>query len=660
VTEPATLRATYRLQLSPDLTLKDAIGLVPYLEELGVSHLYLSPVLQARAGSMHGYDVVDPSRVSRELGGERALRALCSAGLSKGLGIILDVVPNHMATSEDENEFWRDPELRAKYFDVDPHTGAHRRFLDIGELGGVRVERLEVFQTTHRLLVELVREGLIDGVRVDHPDGLAAPRSYLERLHGSGVERIWVEKVVEPGEALRYWPVEGTTGYEFANDVQALFIDPRGEGILTELAGEERPWHEVAFEAKLEQATTTFEPEVERLRRLLDVPDLPRELASLPVYRTYVEPWSGRVAKADRDAIDHLSGKRLKRVLLLEERGHDEFVTRFQQLTGPVMAKGVEDTAFYRYVRLLALNEVGGDPGRFGISVEEFHAANAARAARFPNGLLAGTTHDTKRSADVRARIGALAGIAERWREHVLRWHELAAPYREGGAPDWNEELLVYQTLVGAWPIEAERLDLYIEKALREAKRNTNWVEANEEWEGSVQRFARELAQDERFLADFVPFAGEVADLGARSAIGQLVLRLTSPGVPDIYNGDELPYFALVDPDNRRPVDWDARRRALAGLGAGPTRETAKLWVIRELLALRRRHPEAFAGPYEPVEAGEHTCAFRRGDDVLVAVHVRDGDFAVDLPNGAWRDVLAGLAEVTGRRSAAAFERSGA
>src|SRR5580765_8112853 len=200
------LRATYRLQLSPDLTLRDALGLVPYLKELGVSHLYLSPVLQARSGSMHGYDVVDPSRVSRELGGERALRALCTAGL----GVILDVVPNHMATSDEENEFWSDPELREKYFDLDPHTGVHRRFLDVGELGGVRVEEPEVFETTHRLVLDLVAEGLVDGVRVDHPDGLADPRGYLERLRDGGIERVWVEKVVEHDEGLRYWPVLGT------------------------------------------------------------------------------------------------------------------------------------------------------------------------------------------------------------------------------------------------------------------------------------------------------------------------------------------------------------------------------------------------------------------------------------------------------------------
>ncbi|HEY7538002.1 MAG TPA: malto-oligosyltrehalose synthase [Gaiellaceae bacterium] len=645
------LRATYRLQLGPGLTFADARALVPYLRELGISHLYLSPVLQARRGSSHGYDVVEPRRVSRVLGGEQGLRELSAAGL----GIVLDIVPNHMATSDDENPFWRDPVLRARFFDVDEESGAHRRFFDIDDLGGLRVEDPEVFETTHRLVLDLVREGVVEGLRIDHPDGLADPRGYLERLRAEGVERVWVEKILEPGELLRGWPVEGTTGYDFLNEAESLFVDPAGEAVLTELAGEPRPFAEVAFDAKLEQAETTFQREVARLRRLLDVPELERALASLPVYRTYVEPWSGRVDQADRDAVAGLP-EELRRVLLLEERGHDEFVTRFQQTTGPVMAKGVEDTAFYRYVRLLALNEVGGDPGRFGLSVEKFHRRNAERAAHFPNTLLPGTTHDTKRSADVRARIGALAGMAERWGERVLAWRELAEPLREGGAPDWPEELLVYQTLVGAWPIEADRLEQYLEKALREAKRNTTWVEPNARWEEAVKRFCRSLLEHEPFLADFEPFAAEVAAAGARSAIGQLVLRLTAPGVPDVYGGDELLYLALVDPDNRRPVDWDARRRALAGLGR-PTPETVKLYVIREALALRARRPEAFAGAYEPLPAAEGTCAYRRGDDVVVALPVRGGEPELELPSGKWRDVLPGVAQALGGFRVALLER---
>jgi (1->4)-alpha-D-glucan 1-alpha-D-glucosylmutase len=640
--------ATYRLQLGPHLSLAGARALVPYLRELGVSHLYLSPVLQAQRGTTHGYDVTDPRRVHDELGGEAELRALCQAGL----GVVLDVVPNHMAAHPDENPFWRDPDLRRRFFDVDEATGRHRRFFDSDHLAGVRVEDPEVFETTHELTLRLVREGLVEGLRVDHPDGLADPRGYLQRLRDEGVERVWVEKILEPGEPLRDWPVEGTTGYDFAADADALFVDPAGETTLTELAGEERAWHAVAAEAKLEQAATTFQPEVARLRRLLDVPDLDAALASLPVYRTYVEPETDRVDEADRAALAGLP-EPLRRVLLLEERGHDEFVTRFQQTSGAVMAKGVEDTAFYRYVRLLALNEVGASPGRFGIGVDEFHRANGERAARFPHALLAGSTHDTKRSADVRARIGALAGIAGRWAERVHLWHGFA---RTDGAPDWTEELLIYQTLVGAWPIDRGRLSQYLEKALREAKRNTNWLEHDADWEQRVKRFCELLLVNPHFRADFEPFAAEVAALGERSSLGQLVLRLAAPGIPDVYQGDELWFLALVDPDNRRPVDW-ARRRA--ALGEGLTRETAKLWTIREGLALRARRPEAFAGPYEPLPAGAGTCAFLRGEDVAVAVPFRGLEPEVELPCGRWRDVLDGIADCLGGYRPALFERVG-
>ena len=641
------LRATYRLQLGPDLSFSEARALVPYLARLGVSHLYLSPVLQARHGSTHGYDGVDPRRVSHELGGEKALRELCSAGL----GVVLDIVPNHLAASEEENEFWRDPELRRRYFDLDP-AGGHRRFFDIDDLAGLRIEETEVFETTHALVLSLVHEGLVDGLRIDHPDGLADPRSYFEGLAERGAERIWVEKILEPGEELRDWPVEGTTGYDFLNDAQALFVDPAGEETLTELAGEPRPWHEVAFEAKHEQALTTFEPEVARLRRLLDLPDLPRALASLPVYRTYVQPRTGLVEDADRRAVAGLP-EELRQVLLLEERGHDEFVTRFQQTSGPVMAKGVEDTALYRYVRLLALNEVGGDPGRFSLGVEGFHAANMRRAERFPHALLAGTTHDTKRSADLRARIGALAGISLRWREHVLSWHSTNARLREGEAPDWTEELFVYQTLIGAWPISSERLASYLRKALREAKRNTNWVEPNQEWEDAVIRFAIGLLTSNEFLASFLPLAAEISAAGARSALAQLVLRFTSPGVPDLYDGEELPLLTLVDPDNRRPVDWERRHRLLDELGAIPTAGSLKLWVIRELLALRARQPLAFVGTYEPLAAQPGTCAFRRGSNVLVAVSLRGDRPSIVPPNNHWRNVLNGIPN----SPAAVFER---
>jgi (1->4)-alpha-D-glucan 1-alpha-D-glucosylmutase len=654
------VRATYRLQLTPELDFAAVAELVPYLRDLGISHLYLSPSLQARSGSTHGYDVVDPTRVSDALGGEEGLRALRAAGLP----IVLDIVPNHMGVS-DENRWWADEALRARFFDWDPRDGWYRRFFDIDDLAAVRVEDPEVFAVTHEKVIELVREGVVDGLRVDHPDGLADPAGYLRRLAAAGVEHVWVEKILHPGEALRDWPVEGTVGYEFLNDAAALFVDPAGEVALTDLfaalTGETRTFDEVALEAQVQQATTTFAREVARLRSLLEFdPTHPiaDALAALPVYRTYVEPWSGRVEPDDRGAIEEAGiDGRLADVLLLRERGHDEFVSRFQQTSPPITAKGVEDTAFYRYVRLLAVNEVGGDPGRFGLSVAGFHAANAIRAERFPRGLLVTQTHDTKRSGDVRARIGALAGMAAEWRERVLRWREVNAGLRAGGAPDANEEYLIYQTLVGAWPIGADRLEAYLEKALREAKRNTSWVEQDHDWEARVMRFAVALLDHRPFLDDFEPFAARVAQEGRRSALGQLLLKLTSPGVADIYQGDELEALNLVDPDNRRPVDWAARRAALDALlgGAAPTDETMKLFLIWRALDLRARRPDAFAGAYEPVDAGPGVCAYLRGGEVLVVVLVRPAGAAVLRGvAGRWRDALTGEQRDLGDEAAVA------
>ncbi|HEV2874417.1 MAG TPA: malto-oligosyltrehalose synthase [Thermoleophilaceae bacterium] len=624
------LRATYRLQLGGELDFAAARELVPYFRELGISHLYLSPCFQARPGSTHGYDVTDPGRISEELGGEEGFRALAESGL----GVILDIVPNHMA-AVDENRYWADPELRRRFFDIDGETGRWRRFFDINHLAAVRQEDPDVFAETHRLALRLVREGLVDGLRIDHPDGLADPAGYLGRLRAEGVDRVWVEKILDPGERLRDWPVEGTVGYEFLNDAAALFVDPAGEEALTGLyAGD--PFDPTA--AKLEQAEGTFAPEVERLRRLHDAPQLERALSMLPVYRTYIPP----VEDADRDA---LAGNPLGE-LLLEGAAPREFVTRFQQTTPAVMAKGVEDTAFYRYNRLLALNEVGGDPTRFGISVERFHAGSLERARRFPRGLLITQTHDTKRSGDVRARIGALAGMADEWAEQVSRWRALRP---KEGPPAWTEAYLILQTLVGAWPLELERLEPYVEKALREAKLNTNWVEPDDDYERSVRDWCRALYSNRAFLDELERFAERAAREGERSALGQTLLKLTAPGVPDVYQGDELWALSLVDPDNRRPVDWGRRREALAELRAGaePSRETIKLFLIHRALALRARRPEAFAGGYTPVVAGERCCAFLREKAVLAATVIRSSTDGIelDLPEaaaGRWRDVLSG------------------
>ncbi len=621
---PRELRATYRLQLGPDLGFAAARELVPYLRELGVSHLYLSPVMEARDGSTHGYDVVDPTSVSAALGGEEELRLLCRAGL----GVVLDVVPNHMAASEDENPLWRDPLMRAKFFDLDWRTGANRRFFDIGELAGVRMEDPEVFEVLSRKVLELVRDGLVEGMRVDHPDGLANPAQYLRRLGDAGVEHVWVEKILEPGEQLRDWPVEGTTGYEFLNDSTALFVDPAAEESLTTLyerfSGETRGFEEIAAEAKLEQARTTFDPEVEwleaRLGAAVEGVDLAAALASFPVYRTYVEPDTGLVDGLDREAVRAARlPARLAAILLLEERGYDSFVIRFQQTTPPVMAKGIEDTAFYRYHRLAALNEVGGNPGRFSLPVEEFHAANLERARRFPLHLLASQTHDTKRSGDVRARLVALSWIPDEWGELVRR---VEVP--EGVHP--NDLYLTLQTLVGAWPLTRERLDAYLAKALREAKVRSSWLEPDEEYERRLQDATWQL--DGRVEA----FAHRLAELGARISLAQTLLKLTCPGVPDIYQGDELWSFNLVDPDNRRRVDWERRRSALR---EPVSPQTEKLHLIRAVLAA------GVEGGYEPVDAGPDVCAFTRGGKHLVAVPLRPGR-SYEPPAG-WRPVVRGL-----------------
>jgi (1->4)-alpha-D-glucan 1-alpha-D-glucosylmutase len=625
------LHATYRLQLTPEFGFARARQLVPYLRDLGVTHLYLSPSLQAREGSTHGYDVVDPRHISFALGGEPEFRTLAAGEL----GVILDIVPNHMA-AVDENPFWRDLELRKMFFDVDLKTGFHRRFFDVSELGGLKQEDWEVFWATHAKVIELVLAGLVDGVRVDHPDGLADPAQYFERLRAAGVEHVWAEKIVEPGEELRDWAVEGTTGYEFLNDVMGLFVNPDAEaaftGLYEEVTGDLRRFEDIAALAKLEVAVNIFEPELRRLHEELEIESLSLALASFHVYRTYIRPFDGLVDDADRAEIGRAGvSEELRRILLLQDEGHEEFVVRFQQTTGPVMAKGVEDTAFYRYFRLAALNEVGGSPGRFGISVDEFHTENTKRAVRFPRQLLTTYTHDTKRSPDVRARIVALTWLAEEWSERVRAWRaEL------GALDDPREELLVLQTLVGVLPISRGRLDGYIEKALREGKVTTNWLTPNVEHEADVQEYAARAAE----LVAHDPFLDRVRELGRRIALGQLLLKLTAPGVPDIYQGDELEDLSLVDPDNRRPVDWDVRRAALSDLRAGapPTVDTRKLFVTWKTLELRAEHARAFAASYEPIDLGPGVCGFRRGGEVHVAVATRP-DADVRVPDG-WADVL--------------------
>lgn len=606
------MRATYRLQLGPELSFADAAALVPYLRELGVSHLYLSPSLQARAGSTHGYDVVDPTRVSDELGGEAGLRALAETAHTAGLGIVLDMVPNHMATDE-ANRFWADPALRTRYFDVDRVTGLHRRFFDIDDLAGVRVEDPEVFEVTHGRVLALVADGVVDGLRIDHPDGLADPVGYVERLRERGVPRIWLEKILAPGERLRDdWPVDGTTGYEFLNDVAGLFVDESAETILdgayAELTGDRRDFATIAGEAKLEQAKGPLARDVARLERLWPAcpADVAAAVASLPVYRTYLR--DGDASEDDRAILEQA------RLSWLAD-GPSEFVTLFQQTTPPVMAKGVEDTAFYRYARLLALNDVGGEPGRFGITATAFHAANAERARRWPLSMLTLQTHDTKRSADVRARMLALTWLAG-------DFAALARAVLAGAPPaDPGEGWMFLQTVVAA-PLEPERLAAYVVKALRERKLTSSWGEPDERHEQSMSDWTVALLERD----DVRAFAERLAAPGRLISLCQKLLQLTAPGLPDIYQGDEDELLALVDPDNRRPVDWEALRSGTP---------SPKLALTRAALAL-----DLVGLPYTPLEAPTGAIAYQRGDDVLVAAPTRPTAASFALPPGRWRDAL--------------------
>lgn len=644
-------RATYRVQLTADFGFAEAAELLPYLAHLGISHLYLSPSLEAVAGSTHGYDGTDPTRVSEERGGEAALRDLARRAHDLRIGILLDIVPNHLAAS-DETPWWTDPVERARTFDVDPASDWYRRFFDIDGLAGVRQEDPEVFERTHAKVFELVADGVVDGLRIDHPDGLTDPAAYLEALHERTGVPIWVEKILHRGEHLRPWPVAGTVGYELAADLALAFTDPAGEGPITvayqELTGDDRTFAEVAAEAKREQVLGPFRREVDRLVALapdLERADLEAAAATIPVYRTYVAPASGTVTRADRAIVEaSAASPELARRLLLDDPASAELVDRFQQLTSPVAAKGVEDTALYRSVRLLAHNEVGSDPSVWSLTPDELHAQVLERAARQPDGLLAATTHDTKRSADTRNRLLALTGRAEDFALHVRRWFDLTGPLVVDGAPSDRERWYLFQTLLGSWPISTERLIEHLRKAMREAGLTTAWVDGDEAHEERVADFVRALYETPTFWADFTPFATEAIAEGERISVAQTLLRATLPGICDTYQGDESWFLSLTDPDVRRPIDLEGRQRQLEHVMAAavPSPANAKLHVLHRALRLRAERPDAFAGTYRPIVAGSSTVAYVRGDEVLVVVPVRpDPDRTIEVPAGTWRSTLA-------------------
>ncbi|MCW2917519.1 MAG: malto-oligosyltrehalose synthase [Actinomycetia bacterium] len=772
VERPAS--GAYRLQLRGEFGFADASAIADYLAGLGVSHVYLSPILQAAPGSAHGYDVVDHSRVSDDLGGEAGFRAMAARFHSYGLKMIVDVVPNHMAVPEPERlnrPLWsvlRDGpgSPYASWFDIEgerivlpvlggpydeclddlrPEGGVlryfghtfplpddhyrlaywregpnYRRFFDISTLIGLRVEAPEVFHQTHAVLLRLTREGLIDGLRIDHPDGLTDPRGYLRMLAENAPDTwVVVEKILIGPERLPAdWPCAGTTGYDALGRVGGLFIDPAGEGPLTEAylaftgadqaaTGPEatRPVpHESGFdrveeEAKRHAIEDGLRIELERLHRVLCrcLPSydsgalrqvLVELLVAMPVYRAYVVPGEeppstsvqiiGQAAGQARTRLPAGLHPLLDTVAELVLGGVGsaalpaEFAVRFQQTSAPLMAKGVEDTAFYRWSRLVALTEVGGDPSLFSVPPEEFHSYCTRLARDWPATMTTLSTHDTKRQEDVRARLAVLAEVPEQWTVAVTRWRKRAAV--SGLEPDL--EYLMWQTLVGAWPLDGDRLTEYLTKAMREAKTRTSWTDQDPAYERDVLSYARAVLADPELVTELSEFVSSLAPYARVNTLGQKLVQLTMPGVPDVYQGCELIGQALVDPDNRRPVDYAHRRERLARLDIGEPPldlDDEKLLVTSRALRLRRTHPAWFgpvsepgrdlgeepghrssseAAAYEPLlaegPAAGHVVAFRRGRSLTVATRLPHGlqrrggwhETTLTVPDASFRDAL--------------------
>ncbi|MHB8346493.1 MAG: malto-oligosyltrehalose synthase [Acidiferrobacterales bacterium] len=879
--------ATYRLQLNRDFTFAQAAQQVPYLRELGISHCYVSPILRARTGSNHGYDVVDHNDLNPEIGTREDFERFVAVLREHDMGLILDIVPNHMGVGGADNLWWLDvlengeasefaaffdidwhpakSELRGKlllpfledhygtvlekrlltlhfdreqgrfgiayhehYFPVDPKTypfvlrnvldhlpegfagretlqaltaafdelpsqreteaarsrirsqaiaagkyalaqmcrdhpqiagriaGAvselngdppqpdsldalhqlleqqayrlaywlvaadeinYRRFFDINSLAGLRMERPEVFQATHRVVVELARAGKLQGFRVDHPDGLFDPARYFRMLRdailpeggdeGPAVYTV-AEKILASGEQLRSgWPVHGTTGYEFGAQLNGLFVYPDAGPLLTEIyqrfTGRADDFTDLLCASKKLVMRTLMSGELMVLANLLDqISESDRHtrdytlhalrdalmevIACFPVYRTYIS--DAGVSEEDRRCIEQavVQAMRrspaadvsvfgfLRRILLLEHAGPDpdnaqlRFVMKFQQYTAPVMAKGMEDTGFYAYSRFIALNEVGDDPRRFGFTMASFHQANRERQSQWPHTLLSTSTHDSKRSEDVRARLDVLSEMPATWRTHVSRWSRLNASarrvYNDFLVPAREGEYLLYQTLVGAWPMEvsgtpafsefAERIERYMLKAVREAKVHTSWINPDVAYEEAVLGFVRALldpARKSAFRADIAQFSRHVALFGMLNGLSHVLVGLTAPGVPDIYQGNEIWQLSLVDPDNRGLVDYERRRRILDQLRPLMTASGSvlaarvrlllntwedgrvKMYVLRRTLELRARHPDVFQGgeylALSPRGARtQHICAFARRGEAVTTVTVAPRWFA--------------------------------
>ncbi|HZP04993.1 MAG TPA: malto-oligosyltrehalose synthase [Terracidiphilus sp.] len=851
--------STYRLQLHAGFTFDDASTTAAYLKALGISHVYSSPYLQAAPGSMHGYNVVDHQQVNEELGGEEGHRHFCQRLAELGMGQVLDIVPNHMATGP-QNRYWWDvlengPSSRfATWFDIDwqsaevklqnkilipvlgdqygrvlsanqiaveqdcdrfqvrymdnlfplaPHSLAvplakaatytknatlnfiadslsrlptppsadyesvqsrhrdktviyellrrlcaehaevakaiarvtdelnrnhdaldellnlqhyrlaywrtadqdlaYRRFFDINTLIGVRVERLHVFEATHRRILDWITNGSLDGVRIDHPDGLRDPQQYFERLRERAPD-AWIigEKILEPQETLREtWPIEGTTGYDFLNVCNRLLI--HGEGlreltsIYADFTGEPTDFEAIAHDKKLNVEHEALGSDVNRLASIFveicennrdrrdytraEIRRALREVAAcMAVYRTYVVPERDQITDEDRQQIDQAVAKAkanradldsglmdfIADVLALRARGglETEFLLRFQQFTSPVMAKGVEDTALYCFNRMIGLNEVGGAADLEGLTLDDFHQYCTQRQALHPETMNTLSTHDTKRSDDVRARLAVITEVPARWKSALIRWSRRNAQFKTGKYPDPNTEYFLYQTLIGAWPISKERLIAYMEKATREAKQKTSWTLQNNEFEDALRQFIERILDASEFVAELEGVVEKILQAGQINSLAQTLIKYIAPGVPDTYQGSELWDLHLVDPDNRAPVDYELRQSMLRELEQGLTTDEImkrsesgmpKLWVTYQALHLRNDKPEWFGSDaaYTPLIAEgpkqQHLVSFLRGENIATLVprwNVRLGGSwggtVVVLPQGLWKNTLTG------------------